>query len=181
MSNTLIVPEQLGLGEVELQEIESAWDTVDQAAIDAMRAGFPMPQRPSYPFPHLTASDLLNLTAQQFTVKQMQLEEWQAYAQGRMAQLDAIILQCTNEMEMIDVDTRARIRQMVTDKIIKKPSENAIKDEVKLNPRWRALLLHKQQCQQEHSFTEPTYKNAARIKMLLVSSVQKQKADMGRS
>jgi hypothetical protein len=178
---SLNVPEQLGLGEVELQEIDSVWDTVDQAAIDAMKAGFTMPTRPEHQCPHLTQSDLINLNTQQFTMVQVLLEEWQGYAQARMAQLDAIILQCTNQMEMIDVDTKENIRQNVAAKIIKKPPEAAIKDAVKLNPSWRALLLKKQQCQQEYAFVEPTYKSAARTKALLVSSVQKQKADLGRS
>ncbi len=178
---SLDVPEQLGLGEVELQEIDSVWDTVDQAAIDAQTAGFPMPPRPQYACPHLTQEDLINLNTQQFTMVQVLLEEWQGYAQARMAQLDAVILQCTNQMEMIDVDTKENIRQNVANKVIKKPPEAAIKDAVKLNPSWRALLLKKQRCQQEYAFVEPTYKTAARTKALMVSSVQKQKADLGRS
>jgi hypothetical protein len=178
---TLDVPEQLGLGEVELQEIESVWDTVDAAAIDAMKAGFTMPPKPQEPCPVLTKEDLLNLNTQQFTMAQVLLEQWQGYAQGRMAQLEAIILQCTNQMEMIDIDTKERIRQNVANKVIKKPSEAAIKDAVKLDPRWRALLLKKQQCQQEYAFVEPTFKSTSRTKALLVSSVQKQKAEMGRS
>ena len=178
---SLDVPAQLGLGEVELQEIESVWDTVDAAAIDAMKAGFTMPPKPKQPCPHLTQEDLLNLTTQQFTMVQVLLEQWQGYAQARMAQLDAIILQCTNQMEMIDIDTKEHIRQLVADKQIKKPSEASIKEAAKLDPRWRALLLKKQQCQQEYSFVEPTFKSTSRTKALLVSAVQKQKADMGHS
>ncbi len=178
---TLDVPEQLGLGEVELQEIESVWDTVDQAAVDAMKAGFTMPPKPISPCPHLSVDELLNLNTQQFTMVQVLLEEWQGYAQARMAQLEAIILQCTNQMEMIDIDTREHIRQLVADKQIKKPSEASIKEEAKLNPNWRALLLKKQQCQQEYAFVEPTFKSTSRTKALLVSAVQKQKADQGRA
>jgi hypothetical protein len=178
---TLDVPEQLGLGEVDVQQIAEVFDTVDQAALDAMRAGFTPVQRPQFPLPQMQPTDLLNLNTQQFTTLQAQMEQWQSYAQQRVAELDAMILQCNTQMDLIDVDTQDAIRQYLKDAKLKKPPEATIKEAVKRNPIWRALLLKHQQCTQERSFVEITYKNAARTKALLVSSVQKQKADQGQS
>lgn len=179
---SLQVPAQLGLGEVELQEIDSVWDTIDQMLIKAMKGGFDMPARPPFPMPRLTPEQLANLNAHQFLSIQWQLEEWQSYAQAHMNQLEAMILQCDNQMEMIRVDTEKAIRDWYKDNPKeKKPSEPQIKEAVKHVGTWRALLLRKQTCQQEYKFVEPTYKNAARTKALLVSATQKQKADLGRS
>jgi len=177
---SLTVPEQLGLGEVELQEIESVWDTIDASMVNAMKAGFSLPPRPAMPCPELIPEQVVNLNTVQFTHTLALLEAWQSYAQGQLAVLESYILQCNNQMEMIEVDTKENIRQLVKRKEIKKPPEAEIKDKVKLNTRWRALLLKKQQCQQELSLVETRRAAASRTKGILVSSVQKQKADQGR-
>lgn len=171
----------LGVGEQSTQQTHQVWDTMDDVLTEAMKEGFFLMEMPRFAPPSADPEELANATPDKYALKFSQAEYWQSYSQSTLAWLDGLLLQCSNEMDIIEVDTKRFIRDAANQAKEKKPAETIIMDEVKANPRWRELLLTQQRLSQKRGVIEGQYKRMGRVLKILSRFVEFRKNEMGGS
>ena len=141
---TLQLPATLGLGEQQQQALHSAWDNYDQVHQTLMQLGMFPTCRPPFDRPIPTPEQYANLEGDDFHTLMNQVDRWFDYASGLKAELDGRLIAIENEMDILGVDIRTRMRQEVEAGRHKKLSEAELKDLVKTVPRVRELMKTKQ-------------------------------------
>ncbi len=169
----------LGVGEQAAQQTHHKWDTMDDIIAEAMTEGFSLMELPKFAPPTADPNTLAHATPDQYAISYTQTEYWQSYDQSVLAWIDGLLLQCTNEMDIIEVDIKRQIRNLAKENKEKKPSEAIIMDEVKANHRWRELLHMEQTLKQKRGIVEAHYKRMARTLKILSRFVEFRKHEMG--
>jgi len=151
MSNGLVIYQPPnGIGEAMQQEIHSKWNTIDDALIYVLKKGLAAMTPPHIAPPLIDPHLLASASPQQYSIMYGAFEAWTSYIAEDLAELSAYLLQCENEMEQIAVHIREKIRETAEKTNTKKPSEDSIKDRVRIDPRYEELLLSHQQAKQRH-------------------------------
>ena len=169
----------LGVGQQAAQQTHQRWDTMDDIITESMKEGHPLMEMPKFAPPIADPETLSTASPEQYALKYTQTEHWQSYDQSCLAWLDGLLLQCENEMEIIEVDIKRGIRNAAKAAKEKKPAEAVIMDEVKANDRWRYLLHQRQQLTQKRGIVEAHYKRMARTLKILSRFVEFRKHEMG--
>lgn len=148
---------QFGLGEQAEQQVSSFWETLDSAEEMCRQLGFMPVERPVFAPPTIEPSWLDSLTPEQYHLLNAQLSSWRTYVQSKINQLVGGIMQCDNELDHLKAEVKKSLRTTATDHSgrAKKPSEEAIKDEMHTSPRCIEVTRRKQFYQQMKLTLEP--------------------------
>lgn len=133
-----------GLGETVESQLHDSWQTLDDILVMTIKEGFMPVDRPQYAPPVLQPEQLDNLTPEAYHLLVAQLSAWKTYSQSILATLECGIEEYDNEMEQVAAAIRAQIRKDAASRDEKKPPEDAIKDEVRINPRYNELVKTRQ-------------------------------------
>lgn len=167
-----------GLGQHAEQQLHATWETLDDVMVTAMKEGFGFTQRPIYRPPVLHPQWLDDLTPERYHLLIAQYSAWKTYSHSRMNTLDAGILECDNEMKILEPSIRQNIRISCQRSGTKKPAEAVIKDMVLTNPRYQELLLKKQVAQQTRLIVEPDFERFSRELRALSRSLEMRRQEL---
>lgn len=165
----------LGLGETAEQQLHAVWETLDDVMVEVMKEGFFPMERPQYAPPALDPTWLDNLTPEKYHLLTAQLSAWKSYAQSIMTTLDCGIAECDNELDQLAASIRENARKAPG----KKPSVEAIKDLVKVNPRITELTQRKQMLQQKKKLVEPHFDRYGRDLRILSRALEMRGQELG--
>ena len=146
----LTLPKDVGVGNAEAQAIQSRWDTIEAVDARLKAHGIHTNVVPDIECPVVTAEALTTPDIQQYTVTFAAQLRWYNYVVRLLADVRAVLLQISNEMEDIETTKRIHFRQMDEGKPAKdKMSATEMKDLIFQDPRNRELRLEHQQLEQE--------------------------------
>jgi hypothetical protein len=149
MSGGLHLPNVLaGISASEEAEIHKRWDTYDQVTKAMEDLGFMPAMEPQYAEPILTIEDLTESQGKDYTEKYLHFIGWFNYANQICASSEAHILQCDNEIKIIEARMRENLRKRSDKKTAKgesKPPPLAeMADTIRLDQRIIELTQVKQ-------------------------------------
>lgn len=166
-----------GLGETQEGQVHAMWETLDSVVTEAASRGFLPVERPVFAPPVLHPEWLDSMTPETYHLLTAQLSAWDSYAQYNSIVLECGIEECDNEMDQLERSIKKHIRGTVRPK----PSEEAIKDEAKTNPRYLYLTQRKQQLSQMKKLIEPHLKRYGRDLRILSRAleIRRQELELG--
>lgn len=150
---SLNVTAPTGLGETAEAKFHAACESLDEVLVELMKEGFHPVTRPNYAPPILDPQWLDALTPERYYLLVAQLDAWKTYAQSLMNTIDGGIEEVDTETKLLAPAIKKSIRAQPG----RKPSEEAIKDEVLTNPRYQELLLRRQRLVQKRKLVEPHF------------------------
>jgi len=169
MNNELELPQQMGLGQGAHQNIHDNWDTYNSVMGQLAREGFQPIPAPSFPCPpYVSAEQLTDQDTTRYTNLYAQVNAWQNYSEYCLACIDFAVIQTENEMDVITLKTKERLREeSKAEPKAKKPSEDYMKEVAKCDPRYMQLRLYLQMLQQKRLVVKSQMDRLSRnLKML---------------
>ncbi len=127
----------------EQQKIHSTWDTIDKVEGEIAMKGFVPMDTPEFQCPQITPELLADADNKEYTTAYSQQNAWFNYASQVLAQVSSMLLQCENEMEMIDSRICSGLRRELKESG-EKMSAKQMQDEVNLDPRYAEVRLQAQ-------------------------------------
>ena len=146
--DSLAVSAPVGLSDEAEQQIEDYWSTIDGVLVDLHKQGFIPVRRPPFAPPEFLPIDFSQLTAERFYLLQAQYEAWKSYAAYNQALLKCGIEECKNSLKVLPAEVRKTVRNQYAEAKERKPSNDAIDDEVITHPRYIELLNRLQRLEQ---------------------------------
>lgn len=149
MTGGLSLPTVLaGMSASEEAEIHKRWDTYNDVTEHMENLGFGPPREPSYLEPTLSVEDLTESQGKDYTEKYLHFIGWFNYANQICASATAQILQCDNEIKIIEARMRENMRKRTDRKTrsgeAKAPPIVEMADTIRLDPRIVELTQVKQ-------------------------------------
>ena len=146
----LVMPKDIGVSESDARAIEVQWDTID--AVDArLRSQGILPSTiPNVVCPEVTAEMLLTPDTNAYTTMYSAQNRRFNHVTRCLADVRAMLLQVTNEMEDIEATKRRTFRERDEGK--KKTEKMGLAemaDHILADPHYRALKLQHQQYEQQ--------------------------------
>lgn len=137
-----------GVSTSEEEEIHKRWDTYKQVTEHMENLGFGPPKEPNYLEPTLSVEDLTEAQGKDYSEKYLHFIGWFNYANQICASSQAQILQCDNEIKIIEARIRGNMRKQ-SDRTtkggqIKAPPVVEMGDTIRLDPRIIELTQVKQ-------------------------------------
>lgn len=170
----------LGLGDHTLNEIHHVWDTIEAVRINMMKMGFMPAQRPIYGCPRIDPKMLASAPPEVYATTYAQNIHWLSYASDNLAVVEGTLLQCKNEMELIENQIYKTTCSLAAANQEKKPSDKAIERGVMVDPRWQELLHIQQEMRQSKHFLESAKETCERNLAVLSRFVEFRKMELDR-
>jgi len=133
-----------GVGETESSNLHQTWDTIGWAMKQMEDMGIAPLEEPDFPCPVIEPGSLLNLSAEEYTIVYERLLNWYGYLAERLAYAKAMVLQASNEMELIEVMTKKNMLNAPG----KKPTAEYMRMTIETDPRHQELRLTHQRWKQ---------------------------------
>ena len=141
----LDLPDQLGLSQSEQQNLHQQWTTFEKVQNRLKKEGFMPLTYPQYACPsYLEVETLTAHASQTLTMEYAKHKAWCDFTAERLMYSEQILLETSNEMSVIEAQTKKRLSQESK----KKYSKDEIREEARSDPRYEQLKLQEQENKQ---------------------------------
>jgi hypothetical protein len=149
-TGALHLPKDIGLAQSTAQAIENQWNTITTVDARLKAQGIHANDTPNIECPPVTTEALVTTDIKEYTTVFSQQLRWYNYVTRLVADVRAILLQVSNEMDAIEAAKRIHFRQVNEGKAKSdKMSAGEMEDLILQDPHYRDLKLQKQELEQQ--------------------------------
>lgn len=145
---TLMASGSLGVGETIQEELHNKWDTIDDVEIELIKMGLGPLEKPHYSFTTMTPGTVERMSNDELTRALEMYQGWHSFSANMLSRVRGRIGQCDNEMKVLAAKLRSHAVQTAKQLGDKKPAEDAIKEQIMLNPRYQDIMIDVQKAEQ---------------------------------
>lgn len=179
-SKNLRLPRALaiGAGEEQKSAILSHWNTADSVEEDIERKGFKDKTEPDFECPEIDLETLTGPDNRQYTTMYVRLMAWFGYSSEMLGKTQVRILQYENMLDVLTANTRRQVREVTEAVGGKKPTAEALQDQLLANPEYLDVLRELQRYKQARILLEKKVENIERSLRLVSRQVEIRRLDI---